>query len=139
LVWTADAEYILALSSGFTPDPDTTGFVFYGGSTAVDVSYLGSGCVGHAMPEPAFEVHWNGSGGRLRFFFEADGGADTTMVVRTPGGQWWCADDSWGTVHPTIEFGSAADGTYRVWIGAFASGGAGSGTFSVTELSGVHP
>ena len=58
------------------------------------------------------------------------------MVVNDPYGNFYCVDDSFGTVNPTIDFNNPAGGTTDVWVGSYASGTGRSGTFYVTENSG---
>jgi hypothetical protein len=124
-----------ALTSGFVPDPFTRG-ITSGGS--VDVSYLGGGCRGYATPAPDFSVNFtSGAFPTLRFYFI--GGGDTTMIINSPSGSYFCNDDSFGTLNPTIDFNSPASGRYDIWIGSFASGSFVSGTLYVTESTGNHP
>ncbi len=136
----ATPERRLTLSSGFNPDPNLTQNVAYAGSLAVDVSYLGGGCTGYAMTNPSFQVSWSGGGDLLRFFFIPPDGADTTMVVRAPNGQWYCNDDSFSTIHPSVTFTGPSNGAYLVWIGAFSGGGTGgAGDLYVTEVPEYTP
>lgn len=124
-----------ALTSGFVPDPFTRGMTS-GGS--VDVSYLGGGCRGFATEAPDFSVNFTaGAFPLLRFYFIGSG--DTTMIINSPSGSYFCNDDSFGTLNPTIDFNSPSSGRYDIWIGSFASGSFVSGTLNVTENSGNHP
>jgi len=124
-----------ALVSGFVPDPFTRGMTS-GGS--VNVSYLGGGCSGFATSAPDFSVNYtSGSFSLLRFYFVGSG--DTTMIINGPGASFFCTDDSFGTLNPTIDFNSPSSGRYDIWIGSFASDNAISGTLNVTENSGNHP
>lgn len=124
-----------ALTSGFVPDPFSVG-VTAGGT--VDVSYLGGGCTGYASAAPTFSVNYTaGAFPTLRFYFIGTG--DTTMIVNSPGGSYLCTDDSFGTLHPTVDFASPSSGRYDVWVGAFSQGGSVSGSLYVTESTGNHP
>lgn len=124
-----------ALTSGFVPDPFTVGIT--GGGNA-NVSYLGGGCTGFATSAPSFSVNYTaGAFPTLRFYFI--GNVDSTMVINTPGGSYVCVDDSFGTLHPTIDFNSPASGRYDIWIGSFAQGTSVGGTLYVTENTGNHP
>ncbi len=124
-----------ALTSGFVPDPFTVG-VTAGGPA--NVSYLGSGCSGFASVAPSFSVNYtSGSFPTLRFYFIGSG--DTTMIINSPSGSYFCVDDSFGTLNPTIDFNSPTSGRYDVWIATFAEGGSVGGTLHVTENTGNHP
>ncbi len=124
-----------ALMSGFVPDPYGVGIT--GGGNA-NVAYLGGGCTGFATSAPSFSVNYTaGAFPTLRFYYI--GNADSTMIINTPGGSYYCADDSFGTLNPTIDFNSPSSGRYDVWIGSFAQGTSVSGTLYVTENTGNHP
>jgi len=125
-----------ALTSGFVPDPFTVGVTSGGGP--VNVGYLGGGCTGFATSAPTFSVNYTaGAFPTLRFYFIGSG--DTTMIINNPAGSFFCVDDSFGTLNPTIDFNSPSSGRYDVWIGSFASGASIGGTLFVTENTGNHP
>lgn len=123
------------IASGFVPDP------FYAGITAggpVDVSYLGGACRGYTSVAPSYSVTYtSGSFPLLRFYFV--GSSDTTMIINSPNGSYFCVDDSFGTVDPTIDFNNPATGRYDVWIGTYSPGASISGTLYVTESTNNHP
>lgn len=124
-----------ALASGFVPDPHTVGATA-GGSA--EVSYLGGGCTGYTTSAPSLSVNYTaGAFPILRFYFI--GGADTTMIIHTPGGSYVCVDDSFGTLNPTIDFNTPSSGRYDIWIATFDSGGSTGGTLYVTESTANHP
>lgn len=124
-----------ALTSGFVPDPYSVGITAGG---PANVSYLGGGCSGYATSAPSFSVNYtSGAFPTLRFYFLA--AADTTMIINSPGGSYFCVDDSFGTLNPTIDFNSPSSGRYDVWVGTFSPGGAVGGTLYVTESTGNHP
>jgi hypothetical protein len=124
-----------ALTSGFVPDPYTVGVT--GGGPA-NISYLGGGCTGFTTSAPSFSVNYtSGAFPTLRFYFI--GSADSTMVINTPSGSYFCVDDSFGTLNPTIDFNSPSSGRYDIWIGSYAAGGSVGGTLYVTENTGNHP
>lgn len=129
-------EYSLA--SGFLPDPaeyDATS----GG--LVDASYLGGGCYGFASPSPDLKINYTaGAYPTLRFYFVSDtAGADTVLIINTPGGSYLCNDDSWGTFDPTLDFNSPAGGRYDIWIASVTPGASHTGTLYVTENMDNHP
>lgn len=124
-----------SLTSGFVPDPFQVGIT--GGGPA-GVSYLGGGCTGFTTSAPSFSVNYtSGAFPTLRFYFVGSG--DTTMIINAPNGSFFCVDDSFGTLNPTIDFNSPSSGRYDVWIATFAEGGSVGGTLSVTESTGNHP
>jgi hypothetical protein len=122
------------LSAGFVPDPDGHGITSGG---PVDVSYLGGSCSGFTTAAPDLRINFSGTSSLLRIYFIGTG--DTTMVVNDPYGNFYCVDDSFGTLNPTIDFNNPAIGAYDVWIGSYASGTYVSGTLYATENSGNHP
>jgi hypothetical protein len=127
-----------ALTAGFTPDPQSVS-VTSGGE--VDVfSALGSGCGGYATSAPDFRVMYtSGSFSLLRFYFVASGGGDTTLIVNAPDAHWYCNDDSFSTLNPTVDFQNPSSGTYDIWVGSYASGQFVSGTLYITEVTSNHP
>ena len=48
---------------------------------------------------------------------------DTTLVVKTPNGQWFCSDDGQGTgQNATLTLDAPIAGDYQIWVGTFDSG-----------------
>lgn len=124
-----------ALTSGFVPDPFTVGTTGGGMTSAAS---LGGSCTGWTNAAPNFSVNYTaGAFPTLRFYFVGNG--DSTMIIRSPSGGFFCVDDSFGTLNPTIDFNSPASGRYDIWIGSFSQGGFVSGTLYVTENTGNHP
>ena len=108
-----------SLRSGFTPDPhDVT--LNAGGPVAAGA--LGPGCGGHIAAAPDFTLRYRA--GALPLFISATSESDTTLVVNAPDGSWHCDDDSAGSLNPVVGFEAPANGRYRIWVGAFAAGGA---------------
>jgi hypothetical protein len=137
LDYMANANYGEAnLSAGFAPEPYSVGMTSGGN---VDVSYLGSSCMGFTTSAPDLRVNYGGGGASLlRIYFVASAN-DATMVINDPYGNFYCVDDSFGTMNPTIDFNNPAGGTYDIWIGSYASNANISGTLYLTENSGNHP
>ncbi|MDO8909214.1 MAG: serine protease [Pseudohongiella sp.] len=106
-----------------------------GGS--VDVSYLGSDCVGYAASNPDFRVNLTYSASELDIIFIADDQvSDTTLIVNGPDGQWHCNDDgSSGSFDPMLNFFDAASGQYDIWVGSYTSRESVSGTLSIVDAS----
>jgi hypothetical protein len=123
------------LTSGFSPDPYAIGLTSGGG---VDVSYLGGSCLGYATSAPDFRLHYtSGAFALLRIYFV--GGGDTTLIINDPSGGWHCIDDSFGTLNPSLDFGSPASGQYDIWVGSYSADAFVSGTLYITEVEGNHP
>ena len=123
-----------SLSAGFVPDPSTASVS--GGGT-VSLSSI-AGCTGFAAAAPTFSVTYSaGAFSLLRFFYV--GSSNAVLVVRDPFGGLRCNNDSFSTTNPTVDFNTPSNGTYLVWVGTTTSGGATSGTLSVTEQNGNHP
>ncbi len=137
LDYSASANYGEAnLSAGFSPDPYSVGMTTGG---PVDVSYLGSSCTGFASVHPDLRINFSGGGSPLlRIYFTGSSG-DAAMVVNDPYGNFYCVDDSFGTVNPTIDFNNPAGGSYEVWTVSYAANTLISGTLRITENSGNHP
>jgi hypothetical protein len=137
LDYSASANYGEAnLSAGFSPDPYSVGMTTGGN---VDVSYLGSSCAGFATTAPDLRVNFGGGGSSLlRIYFVGRNG-DASIVINDPYGNFYCVDDSFGTVNPTIDFNNPAGGSYDIWVGSYAANTTISGTLYLTENSGNHP
>ena len=108
----------LDLSAGFSPDPYEVR-VRTGGS--FDASALGPNeCAGYYSDaeRPDVRVHYAAGDYVLRFFVDAD--IDTTLAVRTPGGDWLCNDDESldGGDAPGIVVRHPEDGPYAIWVGS---------------------
>ncbi len=119
----------VSLSSGFTPDPYEVA-VTSGGSVSARAA-LGSECAGYINDVPDFNVRWSGATQDLYIGFTSS--ADTTIVVRTPSGFYWCSDDVYG-LDPEVWLAYPAAGTYQVWVGSYDSGEYNAGTLYVSEI-----
>jgi hypothetical protein len=137
LDWTLPASKTASLVAGFSGDPRTWN-ITSGGS--VDV-FADIGCAGYAQAAPDFELSYtSGAFNLLRFYWIANSfGDDAVLVINAPDAQWYCNDDSWGGLNPTIDFNNPMTGTYDVWVGSRFSGDFDSGTLFVTEVVGNHP
>lgn len=125
-----------SLVTGFTPDPYTT-TIAGGGTTDASKLSLGSasGCIGFVTKSPTFSLNWTGPSSKLRIFSVAMTGADTTIIVRDPFGNWYCNDDAGdGSWDPLIDIFNAGTGQYDIWLGGHISGGSDTATLYVTEM-----
>jgi len=116
------------LRSGFTPDPYTVAVVA-GGSQ--DGNRLPGACTGWISDAPDFRVTY--SAGRLPLAFRTVSGADTTLIINDPSGNWACDDDSFGDGDAQVVFRRPSSGVYDVWIGTFNRGGTARAVLGITE------
>jgi hypothetical protein len=137
LNFTASPNYgFVNLTAGFMPDPHTRA-VTSGGNVSVSANLTGNECRGFVTSAPDYRVNWSGTTSLLRLFFVGQG--DTTLVVNDAAGNWYCDDDSFGTLHPAIDLTNPTPGQIDIWVGSFSSGSFVSGTLYVTEMSAVDP
>lgn len=116
------------LSSGFTPDPHQVSVVAGGGLQASTVS---SSCRGSIATAPDYQITY--TAGSLPLAIQTRSGADTTLVVNGPDGEWYCDDDSGGGNNAQVYFSKPSSGVYDIWVGTY-SGGNQSATLLITEV-----
>lgn len=79
-----------------------------------------SDCAGFTSDSAMYEIVWNrrsiSEDESLRLFFVS--AEDTTLAVRQPNGRWLCNDDSYETIHPTVDITRPRTGSYLIWVGA---------------------
>ena len=92
-------------------------------------------CTGFYEYEPTLVLNTVESFPYLRAFFIADDpNADAALIVRMPDGQWYCGDDSFDTLNPTVHIvGNRSSGIIRMWVGTFGAGSFVSGTLYFTR------
>jgi hypothetical protein len=123
----------VTLGSGFARDPYHVSMVGGGG---VDVSQLGRGseCTGWIADASDFRLTWSGDSTRLRFFFvPAERGADASLIVSDPRGDWLCSDDYSG-LNPLVEVEGLEAGPYEFWVGSASPDEPIGGILYITEL-----
>lgn len=106
---------------GFTPDPSATE-VTAGGALEHPA------CGGFVAARPSLVLTASANVPWLRVY--ATSGSDVTLAILGPGGQWRCADDTYGT-NPSVD-GLFRRGTYRVWVGTPTRGATASATVTAT-------
>lgn len=121
-----------SLAAGFTNDPYHV-IVTSGG--AVDTTYLGNGCNGFAAAAPDFRLNWSGNSAQLRIYFRTDqAGADTTLIINEPDGDWICNDDFDSTTrNPMVILNNPIQGQYDIWVGSYTTGEFLAGELTITE------
>lgn len=121
----------IRLDNGFMPDPHVAEGSVVG---AVDAATTAEGCSGWIATEPSHVLETLGTFAELRVMAHAD--QDATLVVETPTGEHWCADDDEGT--DPIVTAPFPPGTYRIWVGAPESDAEMAYVLGITELPDVN-
>jgi hypothetical protein len=121
------------LSAGFRPDPYTVNVVAGGPINARQS--LGAACPGYISENPDFDLYWTAGSGALPLAISVDSSSDTTLVVRTPSGQWLCEDDGgFNALNPGMRIDRPQSGLYDIWVGTY-NGGNAQAVLSISELS----
>ncbi|MCC6614535.1 MAG: hypothetical protein IT320_13730 [Anaerolineae bacterium] len=133
----APTQGSLDLGADFDPDPLTLP-MSAGGPFDLVAANPGletqAHCVGFYNDAPNAIFRLNVPLTYIRLFFVADeASADATMVLRAPDGRWYCNDDSYNAVNPTLNVIGAPGGTYQLWLGSFEAEATISGTFYLTQ------
>ena len=118
-----------------SPDPLMVD-ISSGGNVDVSLIGLGQDCTGFAAIAPDFRFTYAGSASRLRVFYVAADGSDTTIIINATDASWYCNDDDpvSGTTNPMAEFTNPGTGQFDVWVGTYGSNNLTSGTLYITEL-----
>lgn len=123
-----DAEFgSVNLVAGFHPDPFTRA-VTAGGPIAA--GFVSEGCSGMVAVAPSFELTYEAGGFPL--VIQARSGADVTLMVNTPYGEWVCDDDGAGGTDSEVRFNRPLSGVYDIWVGVF-HGEPADAVLSITE------
>lgn len=118
----------VALNPGFMPDPYQVQLTAGGN---LDASHLGNGCVGMVTNAPDFRLNYGAGGSQL--FIGVTSSADTTLVVNTPSGEWFCNDDFDG-LNPVVGGAGPDGGQYDIWVGTYGDSTA-AATLFITEYA----
>ncbi len=140
---------VLNLSETPSADPASAdleaGFGIYsqemttaGSIAAFNIELGNDTCTGFIDSVPTFAFSFSGESEGLRAYFEGD--HDATLVIRTPTGEFSCADDFGGAanLNPLVDF-ETTEGEYLVFVGSFAPGASISGTLTITEDLSAQP
>jgi hypothetical protein len=132
--WQGEPTYgSVRLSAGFTPDPHNVQLV--AGGPINSGQALGANCPGFIANNPDFDLYWTAGRTGLPLVISADSQADTTLVVRTPSGQWLCEDDGGhNRLNPGMRIDNPQTGLYDIWVGTYSQGNA-AAVLSISELS----
>jgi hypothetical protein len=125
------------LQRGFSPDPHTVELTASGN---LDTSRVGQDC-GFTTSPPTFAFTLSGGASEtfLRLFFTAADGAETSLLVHTPDGEWLCETGSLTGPDPVVDLPFAPSGEYALWVGLPQSGDSLDGTLSITGSQDVTP
>lgn len=120
----------ITLRAGFSPDPWSINLQA-GGSVDANVS-IGGDCRGMIANAP--DVDLNYTSGTFPLYISVVSGSDTTLVVNSPDGRWYCSDDYTG-LDPAVTFGNPSSGLYNIWVGTYSSNsGLQAATLHISEL-----
>lgn len=129
--FTLDPNYgSVQLDTGFTPDPWTKS-ILAGGSIAASAAQ--SGCEGKVSAAPDLQLNF--TAGDLDLTIKALASEDTTLLVNTPSGRWYCDDDSGGDLDPMVTISDPQSGRYDIWLGTYNDSMVQS-TLQISELGG---
>jgi hypothetical protein len=93
-----------------------------------------SGCLGYHDAVADYALMLESPQLYLRLFFvAADAAQDAVLVVRAPDGSWYCNDDSYDSVHPTLNLIGVPAGEYSLWLGNFDAPEAITGSLYLTQ------
>jgi serine protease Do len=114
----AEAQAVLALNQGFSPDPTIVRAIAGG---PLDGSRFSADCRGNFPTRPQHRIVTNGLPS-VRMFTMADGNADVTLaVVSANGSAVFCDDDRGGSNQAMLDLRLGA-GAYDVFVGTFNAG-----------------
>lgn len=119
-----------SLPPDFEPDPFT---VEVNAGGIIDAEELGYNCFGMIANDPDFRLYYEVSDTPL--FISVISSEDTTVVVTSPSGDWFCDDDSAGELNPLLELYITENGPYDIWVGTIGVEGLAAGVLSISEYS----
>ncbi len=119
------------LNAGFLPDPYEVD-VMAGGSSDLWDTDLGNRCSGYiAADQPDVRLNYSATS-FWSLTIQAFADTDTTLLIHTPDGRWYCNDDA-NDLNPAVSFESPMSGQYDIWVGTFLEGSPQSAMLEFTE------
>lgn len=114
-------------------------FIATGELPAVELQTGDTLCGGLVNIAPDYAFDWSGEPKPLTLFVEANG--DTTLLVRTPDGNFLCADDadSARNLNPSLAISEPGAGRYLVWVGRVDAAKPVAGVLTLTEAADAKP
>ncbi len=119
----------VTLRVGFTPDPHVVALQAGGSDNA---SRFGSNCLGFVAQRPDVRLVY--TAGSLPLIISSGASADTTLVVRGPGGAVYCDDDGGEGLNASVRLDRPRSGTYDIWVGTYSSGSLEPARLNIPEL-----
>jgi|GEM_PF-6761633 len=117
-------------------DDDVSVSMTSGGSESVSSFLDGSDCRGYVTEAPDVQINVTSSTyTHLRFEFESTYNEDTTMVVRSPDGLYYCDDDDGDGLDAMIYTDDSETGYWDVWVGSYSRGDYHQGILTVTAYN----
>lgn len=104
----------VSLDAGFTPDPFRIGIT--AGGTIDAAQSRGGSCVGKIASSPDFNLVYSAGGSDL--VIKVASQEDTTLVINSADGRWYCNDDSDG-MNPAVRIRNPPSGVYEIWVGTY--------------------
>jgi hypothetical protein len=93
-------------------------------------------CRGFVNPVPNQTLMLTTPFNFLRLWVRSQG--DTTLIVRAPNGQLFCADDTYG-VNPGVDLQGAMPGNYQIFVGSYSQGARFPYELAATEMPSSSP
>lgn len=96
------------------PDPHRTQIT--AGGTIDAAQTRGGSCVGKIASAPDYNLAYEA--GSADLVIKVGSREDTTLVINTADGRWYCNDDSDG-MNPAIRIRNPPSGLYEIWVGTY--------------------
>lgn len=124
----------VSLTSGFPNDPFNVSLQSGGQVNAAQT--LGGACVGFIATAPDFNLYWTAGSGALPLYISVNSNADTTLVINTPDGRYYCSDDGGNSgLNPGLRITNPQSGLYNIWVGTYGNASNQAAVLSISELS----
>jgi hypothetical protein len=124
----AQQPQFLALSSGFSPDPQTLAMKA-GGNVEVDE---GDCSYGYIAESGGMGLEY--TAGLFDLYVYAESDIDTMIVIRTPSLDFICDDDSHGSLNPLVHIEDPETGLYIIFVGGYTQNEYRDATLHISEL-----